>query len=56
MNWVGLVTSCMCYTLDPVQKMPKLKLTNLGKFYIFKQTFTITANRQLHVFLEGVFP
>ena len=30
MNWLVLVTSCMFYSLDLVQKMPKLKLTTLG--------------------------
>ena len=58
MNWLLLVTSCMCYNLDLVQEMPKLNLTSLGylHYLFFKQTFTLTATKQLNVIFKGSFP
>ena len=43
--------------LDLQQKMPKMKLTSLRYLLdlIFKQTFTLSAKKQLNVCFEGVF-
>ena len=35
MIWLVLVTSCLCYNLDLVEKMPKLNLTNSGYSAIY---------------------
>ena len=58
MNWLVPVTCCMFYTLDPAKKISKLKLTSLGYLpdSFFQQISTLTAYKQLNVFLSELFP
>ena len=55
MNRLVLLTSCMCYNLDVVQKLLELKLTNLEYLYnaLILQTFVANKKKE---FLRKLFP
>ena len=47
-NYLLLVTSCVCYNLDLILKIPKLKLRSIGYLsYLFvRQTVGLAAQKQ----------